>query len=49
MKKPETKELLQKKGWKFKVSKTGHIAIHESGLREYAPTLCALFKKIRGY
>jgi len=49
MKKEETQKVLERQGWTFSTCKTGHIAIHKTGIREYAPTLTGLFKKIRGY
>jgi len=49
MKNSEAKEKLQKKGWTFKVNKTGHIAIHKTGLREFSPSLTGLIKKISTY
>jgi len=45
----EEKAKLQAKGWKFKVGKAGHSATHTSGLREFAPSLTELLRKIRGY
>jgi len=49
MKKEETQKVLERQGWTFSTCKTGYIAIHKTGIREYAPTLTGLFKKIRGY
>jgi hypothetical protein len=49
MKKEETQKVLERQGWTFSTCKTGHIATHKTGIREYAPTLTGLFKKIRGY
>ena len=45
----EEKAKLQAKGWKFKVGKSGHSATHTTGLKEFAPTLTGLIRKIRGY
>ena len=49
MKNELAKEKLIAKGWKFTVNNSGHIATHKTGIREFAPTLSKLIKKISTY